>query len=215
LLSNATIAQSKKNACHCPQAQKVVDADIRFQFTNGTKIGLCGEMETEEGLQLFSEFVLFECGKKQSIGDWKKEAEYIIEVKRDTLFVVEMESLPTGDNFEFEYNRWMIEKLWFNGKKWLRKKELNLRFHRFDQAEIDNVLEEYEENIHRAPDAGSDMPAKLFVAAVSGNEKARSYLLSVLKGQTIQEGGPDQKADGFLDLLNQWDKANAARNEKK
>jgi hypothetical protein len=140
LTLTSIFGQTKKTSCDCPKTEYAgTKADTTFYLSNGKSFVLCGYKNPESKPTTFSEFILSVCGQDTIIDFWDAVLTCRLKVSKDTLFVDELQNLPTGKNFEDQETVWTTEKYILAEKKllknlWLTDKSENTtktKFKRF------------------------------------------------------------------------------------
>ncbi len=171
--NNTNKAEEKYNqteSCKCPLTQySDVDAD-KLVTISKQQIAICGYHNTNNNY--FSEFVVAECGNDTIFNFWDALTIAKIEVKKDTLYIKEISSLPLGKNLEFIDFEWYINKLYYQNTKLKMMSSINTDIRKYSDDEIKNVLNEYNNADNKLNDSIMFTANKLFVAALSGSDEA-------------------------------------------
>jgi hypothetical protein len=188
------------------------EPDTIFHFSNGETIGLCGYREIDSLTKQisFSEFFLFVCGQDSviSYGGWFLQNSKLRKV-RDTLFLEDCPALPIGDNFSEEEIPWTIEKIFFINGKVKVEHTINRNIRKYSPKEIQAVLNEYEQikpSHLNLDDNTVELASKLFIATISGNNKARKYFNDIPHKFAGLDAIYGEIYNDIKDKLSQWDK---------
>lgn len=158
------------------------EPDTAFNFSNGSKLLLCGYSESREGKKIYSEFVLSDCGNDSIIDFWSAVEEYEILFGQDTLQLHKVELLAIGNERELIREKWLTEYFYYDSGKLQRIKKLNPKI-KYSQSQIDQSLKEYELTHWKTQIEGSEeyteekmeLANRLLIAAVSGSEQAEQF----------------------------------------
>jgi hypothetical protein len=158
-------------------ANEDVKVDTTFHLSSGKTIALFGYKYSESNPAIFTEFVLWVCGRDTIIGYWEALRDCVLEVHQDTLFVNELINLPTGESFEFRETIGLIEKIYFCEQKVVKEFFVNRQVKKYNKKEIQAVLKRYKTVNPEICDWDDEyeIASKLFVATISGDKKARKY----------------------------------------
>lgn len=158
------------------------EPDTAFNFSNGSRILICGYSEPQDGRKVYSEFVLSECGNDSIIDFWSAVEEYEIMFAQDTFQLQKLELLALGDNQDLVKEKWLTESFYYESGKLQREKKLNPRV-KYSQSQIDQSLQEYESTEWQKQNGATEeyteqkmrLANSLMIAEVSGSEKADVY----------------------------------------
>jgi hypothetical protein len=190
ILLIAGLANAQKQNCSCPPNEfgypKAKKADTIFHLSNGKSIALCGAKDTlPTNRVFFTEFILSVCGQKDIIKFWDALLTCQVKVKKDTLLVETLDSLPTGKNMRYKWTVWTIERIYFKNGVTMKDFNANRQIQKYNEQEIQSALKQYEQaveidaasnNPNRVNNVNMEIADKLFISAISGSQKARSYL---------------------------------------
>ncbi|HVW14923.1 MAG TPA: hypothetical protein VHB54_13900 [Mucilaginibacter sp.] len=146
---------------------------------------MCGYKDTVKGRTFYSEFVLAACGENHVIKFWRAVLNCQLHVYKDTLIVETLGSLPTGKNMQYKWTVWTIEQVYFKNGKAVNNLQVNWQIPKYGEQEIQSALKQYEQAVNKDAASGNsnrinnvnmEIADKLFISALSGNQKARSYL---------------------------------------
>lgn len=200
------IAQPKKDFCYCPENKFAsTKADTVFRFPSHEAIALCGHRLQDEGQTLFSEFVLTVCGTDTIIDFWDALQLCKVSITDDTLYVNHMTSLPTGDNFAFVSQGFLLERLYFLHGKLVRTKAVNRAVNTYDSAQIEQVLTAYRQADSRLDDSKMLLANMLYVATISGSKEARHYFSTFADRFEALDGAYAEEYHFLQGLLKAWD----------
>lgn len=203
----SVFGQAKKAMCDCPKTQFAgTKADTAFHFSNGKTIVLCGYKNLESKPATFSEFVLSVCGQDTIIDFWGAALYCRLKTKNDTLLVDQLHNLPTGKNFAYQETIWTTEKIYFSGQKTVRKLLVNRKIRKYSPAEIQAVLKEYETAKSGLDDRKMEIANRLFVAAISGDKKARHYFKEFKGKFGTLDGAFSEEYSNLTAMLELWDR---------
>lgn len=198
--------QSEKVSCDCPKTQYAGEtADTIFYLSSNKTIVLCGYKNPDSKQRTFSEFVLAICGQDTIIDFWGAEMTCRLNVKKDTLFVEQLENLPTGKSFAFQQTIWTTEKIYYSGQKIIKKLFVNRQIPKYDQDEIKTVLKTYRMSKPGLDDSKMEIANKLFIAAISGNKKARQYFKDFENKFGALDGAFAEEYSDLTAMLRLWD----------
>lgn len=168
--------------CEKCVASKYAEPDTAFNFSNGSRILICGYSEPQDGRKVYSEFVLLECGNDSIIDFWSAVEEYEIMFAQDTLQLQKLELLALGGNQNLVKEKWLTESFYYESGKLQREKKLNPRV-KYSQSQIDQSIQEYESTEWQKQNGATEkytekkmrLANSLMIAAASGSEKADVY----------------------------------------
>ena len=114
---NRNNSDNKNSAITIPKVEKEISckcfdgigsrngdtANIVMNFSNGESISLCGFVDKEMEEMIFSEFNIFECKTGKSLTQFDATQNCRIIEKKDTLIIKELEYLPIGKNWTWEF----------------------------------------------------------------------------------------------------------------
>ncbi len=199
--------QINKSSCDCPKTEYArTKADSTFHLSNGKTIVLCGYKNPDSKPTTFSEFILAVCGQDTIIDFWGAELTCQISVDNDTLLINQLQNLPTGKNFKFLETVWVTEKIYFNGQQLIRKLVVNRQIRKYSQTEIQFVLKTYETAKPELDDSKMEIANKLFIATISGNQKARQYFKEFNTKFGILDGAFKEEYSDLTAMLELWDR---------
>lgn len=205
---NSVQGQIKTAVCDCPKTQHAgIIADTVFHLSNGKTIVLCGYKIPGSSPTTYSEFVLAVCGQDHIIDFWSAVFTHRLSVKRDTLFVDQLHNLPIGEKFKYQESVWITEKIYFTGQKVVRGLVVNRQIRKYTKSEIQTVLKTYEMAEFGLDDRKIEIANKLFVAAISGDKKARQHFKDFETKFGTLDGAFAEEYNELTSLLNQWDKS--------
>jgi hypothetical protein len=199
--------QIKKVSCDCPKTRYTgTKADTTFHLSSGKTIVLCGYKNPANKPTTFSEFILSVCGQDTIIDFWGATLKCQLKVNKDTLFVYQLQNLPTGNNFEFQESVWAAEKIYFSGQKVVRKLVVNRQIRKYNQDEIQSVLKSYETAIPGVDVSKMEIVNKLFIATISGDKKARQYFNEFKNKFGTLDGAFSEEYTDLTTMLELWDR---------
>jgi hypothetical protein len=204
-----TFGQSNKAVCKCPiTIYAGTKADTTFHLSNNVSIALCGYRETEaiKGKALFSEFVLSVCGSNKIIKFWGAVELCNVKVVKDTLFVETLIDLPTGKKMSYEKTIWTIERIYFVKGKTKTASTINPRMPKYNSDQIPYVLKLYDHTKDQNSEKTGELIDKLFIATISGSNKAKDLLVNFHKKFTKLDGVYFEQYDDAIRMLSLWDK---------
>lgn len=196
--------QSKKD-CNCPINQFIEEnksTTTVFNLSSGKKIVLCGFKNPNN---MFSEFVLSVCGEDRIIDFWDATLTCKVKTNKDTLLVQEIQNFPIGKGFEYQPTVWTTEKIYFSKQKIIRKLEVNRRIGKYNQKQINKILKVYEKVKPEINERTMGIANNLFIAAISGNKKAKKYLFGFEKKFGNLDGGFAEEYKELIAMLKLWE----------
>lgn len=206
LTFTSVFGQTNNTSCDCPKTQYAgTPADTTFHFANGKTIVLCGYKNPDSKPTTFSEFILAVCGQDTIIDFWGAVQTCQIKVNKDKLLVNELKNLPTGKEFKFQETVWTTEKIYFKGQKLVRKRVINKQIRKYNQDEIQIVLNSYETAIQGLGDNKMEFVNKLFIATISGDKRARQYFMEFPSKCDVLDGANKEEYYDLLAMLLIWD----------
>lgn len=206
LISASVYGQIRKVSCDCPKTQYAgTKADTTFFLSNGKAIVLCGYRNPDSSPVTFSEFILAVCGQDTIIDFWEAELTCRLKVHDDTLLVDQLQNLPTGKNFRFQETVWATEKIHFSGPKLVRKIVVNREIGGYTREEIQAVLQSYETAKPKIDNSKMEIANKLFVATISGSNKARQYFSEFKTKFGTLDGAFAEEYNALTAMLELWD----------
>lgn len=207
LTLTSVFGQTKKTLCDCPKTEYTgTKADTTFFLSNGTTIVLCGYKNPESKPTTFSEFILSVCGQDTIIDFWGAVLTCRLKVYKDTLFVDELQNLPTGKNFKYQETVWTTEKIYFSGQKVVIKREVNRQIRKYTDDEIHMVLKTYETAKSGFDNNKMVIANKLFIATISGDKKARQYFKEFKSKFGTLDGAFAEEYSDLTAMLEFWDR---------
>lgn len=207
LTLTSVYGQTKKVSCDCPKTQYAgTKADTTFQLSNGKTIVLCGYKNPDSKPTTFSEFVLSVCGQDTIIDFWGAVLSCRLKVNKNALLVDELKNLPTGANLKYQETVWTTEKIYFSGQKVVRKLVVNRQIRKYNQDEIQSVLKSYEKAKPGLDDSKMEIANKLFIATISGDNKARQYFKEYKGKFGTLDGAFAEEYSDLTAMLELWDR---------
>lgn len=178
--------------------------DTIFHLSAGKAIILCGYRNPKKE-EIFSEFILSICGQDTIIDFWPAVLSCRLKLHKDTLFVDQIENFPTGDNFKFQEAVWTTEKIYFSNGEMIRHLNTNKAIRKYTKHEIETVLTEFENKQKAHDEENITIASKLFIAAISGSEKARRCFLE-FDNKFSPDGGDKEIYSDLTAMLQLWQK---------
>lgn len=207
IIMTTVFGETKKSLCDCPKTQFTgTKADTTFNFSNGKSIALCGFKIPNRTPSAFSEFILAVCGQDTIIDYWSSELNCQLHDIKDTLFVNQLQVLPVGRNFKPQEIVWTTEKIYFSGNKLFRDLLINREIGKYTSDEIQSILNAYETATTGLDDNKMEIATKLFIATISGNNKARQYLKEFKNKFGELDGAFEEEYSNLIAMLELWDK---------
>lgn len=199
--------QTNKASCDCPKTKYAgTKADTTFHLANGKTIVLCGYNNLDSKPTTFSEFILAVCGQDTIIDFWGAVLTSRLKVNKDTLLVDQLQNLPTGKNFKFQETIWTTEKIYFSGQNLVRKLVVNRQIRKYRKDEIQTVLKAYEKAKPGLDDSIMEIANKLFIAAISGDKRARQYFKEFKTKFGTLDGAFSEEYRDLKAMLELWDR---------
>jgi hypothetical protein len=152
-----------------------------FTFSKGKQIILCGYEEPAKNETLYSEFILQECGKSDVIDFWGAVFSGTVNFKDDVIYIREIKNLPTGPDRSFISTHWSTQTLRYDTKKLVRNYKVNHSIRKYTKTEIEKTLKEFEGGKNNYAGDVEEVMYRLFVAAISGDAKAKKYFYEFSK----------------------------------
>ena len=209
LIFTTVFGQEKKVICDCPKTPFAgTKADTTFHLSNGRTIVLCGYKNPESKPTTYSEFVLAACGQDTIIDFWGAVLKCRLKINNDTLLVDQLENLPTGENLKYQETIWTTEKIYFTGRKVVRKLVVNRQIRKYTQAEIQTVLKAYETEKAGLDDNKMRIANRLFIATISGDNTARLYFKEFKSKFGALDGAFAEEYNDLTAMLELWDENN-------
>jgi len=178
-LFSITLFANEHPACRCATSENdSVQPDTAFIFKSGKTIGLCGNATIDNKDISFSGFKLLLCAPDSIIGSWDDNKTCRIAFNRDTLKVQEELNLPVGREFGYIPVPLLIHKFFFVKSVLKQKSSINTAIRKYSAAEIAATLKQYELAPKPVMSQVDDLFNRLFVAAISGNAKAKKYFMA-------------------------------------
>ena len=207
LAFSAASGQTKSVLCDCPKTEYAgTKADTIFHLSNGKKIALCGYRNPDSKPISFSEFILSVCGQDTIIDFWSAVSTCRLKVHKDTLLVDEIINLPTGKNFKFRETVWTTEKIYFKGQNIVRKLSVNKKIRKYNRTEIQTILKRYETTNPELVDNTMEIANQLFIAIISGDEKARKYFKEFKNKFGLLNGAFSQEYKDLKAMIELWER---------
>lgn len=197
----------KESKCKCPKTELISNkTGTVFQFTDGNRIIACGGFDADNDQPTYSEFILAECGKSNIIDFWNANKICELRLKNDTLYVQQIENLPVGKGFWVESTIWSVEKIYFYADKIMRKIKPNKSLRKYNPTEIGAVNKLYEvTKTGEINEKKMELANKLFIAAISGSQKSREYLLDFKGKFKVEESDYIDQYNEIIAKLEFWD----------
>jgi hypothetical protein len=201
--------QINEHNCMCPKNTMTgtlegAKADATFSFNNGHKIILCGYRNNNQVEISYSEFILQVCGYDDIIDFWGATQTCRLFVDTDTLKVVDIVNLPTGVNRSYKPTDWSVEKIYFVKGQLARAFEVNRSIRKYTQHEISSTLVEFETAKGDIDDNKLRLINRLFIAAISGDKKARKYFKESESKFGELDGAFAEEYKDLKAMLNLW-----------
>jgi hypothetical protein len=176
-----------------------------FNFSTGQQIILCGYKNDDNTIITYSEFILQECGKSEPVDFWEALFTGTVRLDKDVIYIKEIKNLPTGRNRSFTNTHWSTETLRYNNNQLTRTYTINHIIRKYDKAEIDLTLKEFEAGSAKYKGDVEEAMYRLFVAVISGSKKARIYFNDFGKF-TLLDGAVSEDYKDLKAMLVLWDK---------
>jgi len=144
LFAQPGAGQIREPSCNCPKKgfNATGKADIIFDLGNGQKIALCGSITKQKKDTFYSEYILFQCGRKEIIDETDYPSCKITQ-QGDSLLVTEIKGFPVGKDFEFTYIPFRVEKYFFQEAKLKKTIFYPAVLPKYSAAQIKVVLSQY------------------------------------------------------------------------
>jgi len=195
-----------KTACNCPENTTAGSkADTVLDLSNGKSIALCGSVDRNGKSIIYSGFILSVCGQDSIIDAWDDPYPYRIKKKKDTLYIEQIETLPTGKNFEYQDIVSVTERLYLNKDKVVRGIFVNKHMASYKPEQIKKVLAAYEAAPHVLNDSNMNIARELFIATISGSAQARKYFTEFATKFGTLDGAFAEDYEDLDALLSLWD----------
>ncbi|MTH16314.1 hypothetical protein [Flavobacterium sp. LC2016-01] len=206
-LLTSIYGQTKKISCDCPKSRYAgTKAEDTFNLSNGQTVVLSGYKDSDSKPTTYSGFILSVCGQNKIIDFWSEVMTYRLKVNKDTLFIDEIQNLPTGKNFKYQETVWTTEKIYFSGQKVVRKLVVNRQIRKYNQNEIQTVLKSYKIAKPELDGISMEIANKLFIASISGNKKALQYFKEFETKFGTLDGAFAEEYKDLTSMLVLWDK---------
>jgi hypothetical protein len=200
-------SQTKNGNCNCPKTVYAgTKADTTFQLSSGKSIVLCGYKNPGTNPTTFSEFILAVCGQDTIIDFWGAVLSCRLNVNKDTLLIELLKNLPVGQNFKYQETVWTTEKIYFSKQKMVRKLFVNRQITKYNNEEINTVLTKFVTEKPGLDEKKIEIANQLFIAALSGNKKARQYFIEFKTKFGILDGYFKEDYHDLTTMLELWDK---------
>ena len=207
LTLTSVFGQTKKVTCDCPKTQYASSkTDTTFYLTNGKTIVLCGYKNQDRKPTTFSEFILSVCGQKSIIDFWGAVLTCRLKAYKDTLYVDELQMLPTGKNFKYQETVWTTEKIFFVGQKIKRKLEINRQIPKYNKDQIIKVIKQFDTTKFGLDDKKMELANQLFIATISGSKLARQHFNEFKTKFGILDGAYSEEYSDLVAMLELWDR---------
>lgn len=211
LLTHLVASGQDMKACSCSKTKFAgTKADTTFHFTNRKTIVLCGYKNPESHPTSFSEFIISVCGSNTIIDFWDATLTCRVKTDHDTLFVEQIESLPTGRNLAYQPTVWSVEKIYFKGQQVKRNFAVNRKIRKYTSSEIKTVLQNFKTAKIELTDETMELGNKLFIATISGDKAARKYFKEFRTHFGVLDGAFKEEYDDPASKLELWDKKNSS-----
>jgi hypothetical protein len=204
--AKTSFGQIKNISCDCPKKYySDIKEDTIFHFLNGKALVVCGYKNPDVPIT-FSEFVIAVCGHDTIIDFWDATLTCRLKFKKDTLCVEELQNLPIGKNFEYQEIVWTTEQIYFDEQNVIKKLFINKQIRKYNQAEIQSVLKEFERAKFGFDENKSVILNRLFIATISGNKIARKYFGEFEHKFGTLDGAYAEEYGDLREMLGVWDK---------
>ena len=199
LISFACCSQTDSKVCVCAKNEYITTkkTDTIFSFSNQKKIFVCGFKEMKNKQIVYSEFVIGICGEDTLIGFWGALKNCTINKRNDTLWIDEIIWLPVGNKFIDTQTVGKRTRIYFNNNLFFSDSIFNPTIRKYSITEIEEVINEYEKMKSSNGVTAIDIMKKLFVAYISGSDKAKNYF------HEIGQGTINSELSELYDELNQ------------
>jgi len=166
-----------QETCKCPPSpdSTATISDSVFYFQNGKSVILCGSIDVDTRTTTFSAFIVRLCGQDSAIGFWSENKTCRVSVSRDTLNIESLVNLPVGREFGYLPVPLLTDKVYMAGDRIRRATRINPRVRKYTQSECGAIVKKYEATPKPIVDDLEDVMNRLFMAAISGNNKAYSH----------------------------------------
>lgn len=179
--------------------------DTSFYFSNSKTIILCGYKNPDSKPTTFSEFTLSICGEDTILDFWEAMLTCRLNFEQDTLLVEDMRYLPTAINRKYEEATWSIEKIYFVNGLPHRQLKTNEKIRKYNEAEIEQTNTEYETAKPGLDESKMELANRLFMAAVSGDKKAREYFSDFNTKFGTLDGAFKEEYNELKAMLKLWE----------
>lgn len=172
-----TFGQDK--LCDCPKNDLTISfkADKIFTFSNGASIGVCGFIDTTGKDTIYSEFILYQCGKTAIIDKWDATKTCKILTLKDTLFIQEIYGLAISNQMEIKSVPFYITKYYFDNNFLRSTSYFRNDIPKYSLKKINKVIIQYKNLTVKSKSETKLLIAhRLFWAFASGNKEASNYL---------------------------------------
>ena len=180
--------------------------DTSFYLSNGKTIILCGYKNPGSNPTTYSEFILSICEQDTIIGFWGAILTCRLKANKDTLFVEQLEHLPTGKDNRFQPTLWTTEKIYFNGSKTLRQLSINREIQKYSATEIAQINKNFKAAKGKIDDYKMNLLNYLFVATISGDTAARQYFKEFPIKFGPLDGAFKEEYSDLTAMLELWDR---------
>lgn len=193
------------NQCRCVgEMMRESKVSTIFNFSNSKQIALCAnDMNKEQGT--YSEFALNVCGADTIIDFWGALENCKLAMQGDTLVVSSIELLANGTKYALTPQVWCNEYIYFRSGGLMRVLRVNRNISKYSQAQIADVLNQYEKAPLKLSDSAMEILERLFMASISGSKTARNYFIGFEKKFGKTDGGFAEEYHDLLAMLELWD----------
>ena len=200
LLTLKVVGQTNENCSWTFETGITVSASSIFHLTKTHSIALCGSVDTIRNKQIYSNIVLFECGKKDKIIESDGASIFTIKQKKDTLIVQEFYAIPNQINQEVKWQEFYVTKYFFRNDSVRSISGYRKDLKKYTSKQIEKVLTEFKEAEKHLDKFDNYLLCvnKVFWAYVSGSQSAKLILDELTKKYGMFDGAIAEEFDALI-----------------
>jgi hypothetical protein len=165
--------------CNCPKHEHKA---LTFFFHNKMKLLICGSGASIKTDTIYSGFSLLSCNENKVLKSWNATDSARVNFSNDTLFIENIKNLPVGKNFTDVPTTFYIDRYFINQDSIYSDYAINKELPKYNKAEIKMVIDQYKKAGSLYPESArrytQNLPERMLMAAVSGNEEMGKALFS-------------------------------------
>ena len=170
-----------------------------FSFSNGRRIGLCGERSSLQGVEVYTGCTIYPCGQHKAMGEWDATESCSVIQKGDTLEVAEWYPIANGRHLSLEWHPFYIIQYHWGHGRWMQASWFDRHLRTYTVQEIKQVAGQYAALAKpRNYDHLLLVAHRLFWAYVSGSRQAGKDLETCYKRFGPFDGAVSEEFDAVM-----------------